>query len=89
MFLMLSSLFYLYIVLDVVSILGSPTTKDVNNEGLTFSAVAPANPTLEPHLGIVGYNDNADSPIKLTPSVMLSISCLTTIVNDDVFHVFK
>ena len=84
-----SSLLFLCIIIATVSILGSPTTKDVNNEGLKFSAVAPANPTLGPHLGIVGYYDNADSPIKLTPSVMLSISCLTTIVNDDVFHVFK
>ena len=50
------SLFYLFVIITVGSILGSPTTKDVNHDDLALSAVAAADPTMEIHIGLVHNN---------------------------------
>ena len=46
-------LLFLFMIIAVGRILGSPTIKDVNHDELTLSAVGPADPTLEDHFGIV------------------------------------
>ena len=66
------SLVFLFTIITVGSILGSPMTKDVNREELALSAATAADPTVEIHLGIVQNSCMIHQPITVLPSVRMT-----------------
>ena len=67
-----SSLVFLYMVITVGSIFGSPMTKDGNHEELALSVLATTDPIVEIHLGIVQNNCMTHQPITVLPSVRMT-----------------